>query len=349
VRRRRPQPSGRPRAAAGLGAGLLAIVGLAACGPGRWGEPPDRIRLSVGSYLVDAVAFVAAEHGIFAAHGLDVELVVINRSAAALPLLVEGEIDAGLSGPLNPRIFNVIQRGGDVRIVAARTFYDPEGCPHDTFVARSSLLDSGRLTDAASLRGLRITTERTGSNYYYFGAVLAQGGLTIDDVELVDMPVPARGDAFAKGLVDVGTATEPWASRMTRDGTSRVWKRVADVLPGFQSSFLLFGRRLLGERRDLGARFLAAYLAAARQLDREGKSVRNVETISRWTKLDPDELREMCWPPAPPDPRPDARTLADFQSWALERHLIDAVTPYEQLVDSDFSAALDDARPTASR
>jgi NitT/TauT family transport system substrate-binding protein len=294
------------------------------------------VRLAVGSYLTDAIAFVAQEQGLFAAQGLAVELVVLNKAGAALPALAAGEIDAASTGLLNPRVFNVIERGGKLRIVAARTFYDPDGCAHEAFVARAELLDSGRLATPAGLAGLRITTERTGSNYYYFSRLLAQGGLAFDDVEMVEMPVPSRGEAFAKGMIDVATASEPWATRMTRDPGVRVWKRVAEVLPGRQSSFLVYGERLLGPRRDLGRRFLAAFLEAARRIREEGASPRNVEAVARWTRLDPQELRVMCWPPTPVDARPDPRTLDEYQAWALANEMVDQVSPFEALVDPGF-------------
>ena len=322
----------------------LALLGaaLAACAP-----PPTRlekVRVAAGAYLSEAVEFVAKEQGIFAAHGLDVEIVLLNNTSAALPALAGGEVDVGSCTPLNARCFNVIQRGADIRLVAARTFYDPAGCAHDAFLVRSSLLDSGRVTGPASLRGLRITSERTGSNQYYFSRLLAQGGLTMGDVEEIALPASVRGDAFARGLIDVASATEPWTTRMTRTGEARVWKRVAEVLPGHQSGYLMFGARLLHGRRDLGESFLAAYLEAARRLREEGKSVRNVEALARWTKFDADELREMCWPPTPTDPRPDPDTLAEFQEWALRSHLVDEISPADRLVDGGFVEALTAAR-----
>lgn len=317
-------------------AAFLAAGWLAACAAPAAEPRLEPIRLAVGSYLADAIAFVAKDQGLFAAQGLDVELVVINKAGAALPALAAGEVDAASSGVLNPRVFNVIQRGGAVRIVAARTFYDPDGCAHEAFVARAELLDSGRLATAAGLRGLRITTERTGSNHYYFSRLLAEGGLTFDDVETIDMPVASRGEAFAKAMVDVATASEPWATRMTRDPGVRIWKRVADVLPGRQSSFLVYGERLRGPRRDLGRRFLAAFLQAARRVREEGRSPRNVEAVARWTQLDPEELRGMCWPHTPVDARPDPQTLEEYQRWALDHEMVDEVSPYASLVDLEF-------------
>jgi len=338
---RRWQPSSP--AATLLACGLMLAVWWPVACRRPASSSSDRIRVTTSAYLADAAMFIALDQGIFSAHGLDVEVEPLNSATAAMPLLSEGSLDVAQSGPINPRSFNLIQRGAAFRMVAGRDVYTTEGCPSDAFLVRSDLLAAGRVTDAASLRGLRITTERTASNYYYFDRLLASGGLTMQDVVLIDMPVPARGDALAKGLIDVTTASEPWATRLVRDGHAKIWKRVSDVLPARQRSFVLFGRRLLEDEHGLGTRFLAAFLEAERRLREEGKSFRNIESIARWTHFDPEELRAMCWPTSPADPTPDRETLDDFQRWALANQLIDSYSPYEKLVDLSFLDAMSPA------
>ena len=320
-----------------------ALAALAACS--RAPATEERVRLAIGTYLTDAVEIVAHERGIFAAHGVDVELVPVRDSGTVLATLLAGEVDAAACAPLNARCFNVVERGADVRFVLARSHYAPDGCAHDAFVVRADLVRSGRVTGPESLRGLRLASEPTGSNYFYFSRLLASGGLSVADVELVAVQSEARRDALAQGRVDVVTATEPRVTRLTRGGAAVLWRRVADVLPGFQSSYLIFGRRLLVERRDLGVRLAAALLEAARELREEGKSMRHLEALARWTKIDVGELGEMCWPAPPRDARPDPLTLADYQKWALANGLIDAVTPYGGLVDAGF---VDEAEATAA-
>jgi NitT/TauT family transport system substrate-binding protein len=327
------EPSRAGRFAVALTVGASAL--LSGCGST---DPDglDRVTIATTTYLAHAAMFIAKEQGLFEAEGLDVELEVLNRSGSSLPSLAQGGIDAAGSGPLNSRSINLIQRGARLRLVATRTVYATEGCVYAAFVARPLLIDSGRLVDVASMRDFRITTERTASNYYYFNRLLATGGLSQDDVDLIDMPVAARLDALEKGMIDVTTATEPWVTRLTRAGVGTVWRRVSDVLPDHDSSYIVFGKRFLDERRDLGVRFLRAYLRAAERLRTEGKSPRNIESIARWSRFDRQELRAMCWPPAPVDPRPDPRTLAEYQEFALERGLIDRLATHDELVDLDF-------------
>jgi ABC-type nitrate/sulfonate/bicarbonate transport system substrate-binding protein len=256
----------RPRRSARRCFGLV-LAGLAACSaPAE--ERSQKVRLGIGTYLTDAVEIVAYERGIFAAHGVDVELVPVRSNSVMLATLLAGEVDAAACGPLNPRCFNIVERGADVRFVFARSHYAADGCAHDAFLVRADLLRSGRVSDPESLRGLRLTTERTGSNYFYFSRLLASGGLTMADVEIVDVPTASRLEAFVQGRIDVASATEPRVTRMTRDGAAVLWRRVADVLPDFQSSHMLFGERLLAAaarpRRALRGRLSGGGAGVAR-------------------------------------------------------------------------------------
>jgi len=296
----------------------------------------EKVTFANHAYLSAAVGYIAQDLGFFEEEGLEVEFLRLNSASASLPSLSQGKIDVAVTGQISPRYINVIQRGGRIRLVAARSIYAANGCGYAAFVARSDLLDSGRLSDPASLRGLKIATERTSSGYYYWARMLERAGLGLDDVELHPIPMFAKLDAMAKGLIDVATTSEPWTTRLVQSGHARLWFPIGYVLPDHPGTFMVFGRRLIEERRDLGRRLMAAYMRAARLYIQESKSQRMVEIIARYTKLDPQELREMCWPPWSEDGRIDARALEEYQEWALEEDLIDAIVPFAELVDESF-------------
>jgi len=183
---------------------LLLAAALSGCTGGTEDNGLEKVTFSTTLWLSSAVGHIAQDRGFFEDEGLDVEFIVWQRNGAAMPALAQGQIDVGTTGPLNPRYFNLIQRGGRIRLVAARGVHATEGCAYAALVGRTDLMDSGRLSDAASLRGLRISTERTNSNYYTWDRLLVSGGLTMDDVELRDIPSLAKLDAFAQGRIDAG-------------------------------------------------------------------------------------------------------------------------------------------------
>lgn len=323
-----------------LAARLAAILAVGAVLAGCAGErDPNRISFRVAPRLSSFVAYLAADSGYFEAEGLDVELVPFDSPSSVIPSLAQGDLDVSTVWRLDPAYVNLIARGGRLRLVAAGMILAPGECGYSAFLARPELVASGRLERPDGLRGLRVSTERTASSYYVWSRLMEQAGLTMDDVEIVDVPGSARIEAFANDLIDVATATEPWRTRLIRSGHAALWRPAADVLPGAQTSFIVFGRRLLEERRDLGVRFLRAYQRAVRDYVEQGRTERLIEIVARHTRMAPDELREMCWPTYTLDAELDAATVDDFQRWALAAGQIDAVLPLEQLFDAHFLRA----------
>ncbi len=308
----------------------------------------DRVVFRVAKRLSSAVAHIALAEGYFADEGLDIELFWSDSSGIVIPSLAQGKVDVSTTGQFDAAFINVIERGARIRLVAARTVHAKDRCGYFSFVARSELVDSGRLDEPSGLSGLRIATERTAGSYYYWSLLLTESRLTFDDVEIVDVPHAAVPSALALGRVDVASQAEPWPTRSVQTGKARIWRSVADVLPDRQSSFLVFGRRLLDERPDLGHRFLAAYLRGVNQYVAEGKSPRNIEIVASQTKMSHEELLEMCWPQVVIDGRIDPSSLQHYQEWALEEGMIDAIVPLEQLVDDRFLPPSDEVVTTGS-
>jgi NitT/TauT family transport system substrate-binding protein len=298
-------------------------------------RPADRIKVSLHYEIQAADLLIALEEGYFAAQGLDVEVVRWSNSTAMLPALAHGEVDFSTTSSLSPSYINLIHRGARLRLVAARSVHAVDSCPYVAFVARSELIDGGRLRDLPSLRGLRIGTTRTAPSFYYWARLLERAGLTPGDVELKAIPDDVKVEAIARDLVDVISTLEPKITHLVDSGEGRIWLPVSAATPDRQNTFLLFGPRLLDQRRDLGRRVMAAYLAGRAQY-LEGKTDRNVKILAAAMHMEPDLVRRICWPYQSADPRIDGAGLEDFQRWALAEGLIDAIVPYSTLVDDGF-------------
>jgi ABC-type nitrate/sulfonate/bicarbonate transport system substrate-binding protein len=120
-------------ARAGAITGIVLAIGIMACAPPRAttapvavvsptaasaGQAEKRIRVSVAGALGQAGQYLAQSQGYFAQEGLSVDLVQGDPSNAFTALLA-GELD--VSGiPVDPGLFNAIQRGVDFRIVATQ-------------------------------------------------------------------------------------------------------------------------------------------------------------------------------------------------------------------------------------
>lgn len=298
-------------------------------------EKRNTIRVVILKYLSYAPLFIAYEEGFFAAEGLDVEFLSVTGVATAIPSLVQGDIDV-LPAAIMPAYFNIISRGGLMKVVAGKGYNSTEGCAYSGLMGRRSLVESGKLSEASDLVGRRVSTDRSAPSYFRTDLFLQSGGLTLDDLEVIDIPVAARFDAFASGTLDMSTTSEPWLTLLLRDGHSVLLARSSDFLPNFQFGYLLFGKSLLEERREAGQKFILAYLKAVRYMNSEGKTERQIEILAKHTGLDKELLRDACWPSIRNDGRAQASSMIGFQQWALKQGLISEITDVEILYDARF-------------
>lgn len=312
----------------------MAIAAAWGCGSSDAEDGRKHLRVSLSRYFANAPLLIAREEGFFADEGLDVEFVDHVGSASQLaPALAQGRVDVVASG-VTTGILNAIGHGERIRLVADRGSYTPHGCSSSAVVARRGLLEPGRELGAEDVRGRRFATSSPSSgSVYVIEALLDSLGLTLEDVETDYVPSVGQLDALNNGAVDFVPAIEPHLTKLVAAG-HRIAMPDERILPGFHSGAIMFGRRPL-EDRDAGRRFARAYLRAVRQYN-EGKTERNVEVLSRATRLDPATVRAICWPPLRADGRIDVESIVAFQEWSHRKGYLDEVLPGDRFWDPEF-------------
>lgn len=323
---------------------LLLQAPGAAAPPRGPGGPLVRLKVLSLRFLSFAPFAIARDEGYFRAQGLDVELVPLVSSAEATPSLIRGDLDV-VSGVLKIADFNAISRGASLRIVADKDHFDPGGCSAAAFVTRPGFLDA---KDAASrLRGARAATTPLHFMEYALETLLGRKGLSLADLRLARLPGNMVDEAFAAGSLDLGQISEPDLTRVLKSGKAARWMGVRDVLPGAQHAVVTYGPRLLGRDRDVGRRFMVAYLRGVRQYNL-GKTDRNLDILAAETRVDRELLRAACWPSIRGDGLVDVESVLAFQRWAVGRKALDAVVPPERFWDASFvSEANRDLGPTS--
>jgi NitT/TauT family transport system substrate-binding protein len=311
---------------------LCAVVPLSACARGVQ-EHATTLRVFVQPFLSHAPLLVADAEGYLAEQGIRVEFLRLHDPAAAIPMLVNGELDV-LPGGASAGLLNAMTRGLPVRAVAGKGYFRTGGCSRGGMVLRTALAREG----AAGLeRVRRISIDRQPQQHYVVEKMLASVGLQLQDLEVLYIPHLPEIEALSKGTLDAALAGDPFLSTIIERGVAVRWISEEDVLPDAQFSFLFFGPTLLQKDRDVGRRFLVAYLKAVRQLE-EGKTERNLAVLGRVTQEGTDALQRMCWPSYHSDGRFGLQDIADFQAWALKRKLIDRVATAEEFSESGLLA-----------
>ena len=169
---------------------------------------------------------------------------------------------------------------------------------------------------------------------YLAAAYLQQAGLTFADIEETDIPSTAYLDAMAGGNVDAISTVEPTLSRLIAAGNSVLLATMEDVVGDFQTSVLAFGKKLLVDDPDLGARFLAAYMKGVAKYN-EGKTEHNLQVLAEKTGLDIEEIRNSCWLPISEDGIPQYDSIVPFMDWAVRENFLEHAITEDQFWTPD--------------
>jgi NitT/TauT family transport system substrate-binding protein len=326
----------------------VAALGLS-CGRegGTTAEPtapaePTKLRVVVLPFLDFAPLYIAKDKGYYEDQNLEVEFVPMTNSQEALPALAQGRLDV-VGGSISAGLFNAIGRGSDIKIVADKSYFGPEtpsNCVRNAIVATPALIDSGDIKGAADLKGRKVRSNNVNVEAYALHVYLKSAGLSLDDVELVDIPPPNVFDAMGKGGLDVTLASEPTLTRLIDAGKAKILAKVDDdIVPGLQVGMMMYGPNLLTKDKDAGRRFMVAYLKGVKAY-REGKTQANIASIAKATKLEAGLVGKVCWPAFRADGRIDWDSVDEMQKWALDGKLIDETVTEAEFWTDEF---VDDA------
>jgi NitT/TauT family transport system substrate-binding protein len=318
----------------GLIFALFLSLLVAGCSPIVSPDTPDvpatesiTLKINIQPFMGYAPFLIAKEEGYFEKYGINVEFVEAP-SSEAIPLTMVGELDMS-AAVLNAGLFNALARGGSARVVMGLSRWSAGGCTPVAILGRTELLE--QLQDMRNWNSLASASDRTDFLGYFLDQTLAQGGLTLANVETSRLPAPAALEALETGAVQLLMTAEPWIARVVNSGSGAILRKAQEVLPDSQFSVVLFGDRLL-KSPELAQRVTLAYLDAVQQYQ-QGPTDRNIEILARYTKLEPDLLRNICWASIPADGSINIDSIMGYQEWAVEQGLLDSILDPDEFWD----------------
>jgi len=294
---------------------------------------PVQLKVFLAPFLSFRPFSMAVEEGFFAEQGFEIEFVKVSE-AMALQAMARGEIDVW-AGIYTAGYLNAISRGANIRVVAEKGHFAPDGCPSFGLLARKDIAESAKQPDQQLMQGRRFDVKIRSFEEYFLDKFLSQIGLEPDQIEKIVVPPPAQMSALEKRRIDFMVTTEPWLTRIIRSGHGVLWKRVQDVIPDFDYSFVRYGPSILEKNPEAGERFMVAYLKGVRQYN-QGKTARNLEIMAKHTRLDKDLLRAACWAQIRNTGQINPQSKLDFQDWALATGLLNNKMPLEKMWEPRF-------------
>ncbi len=258
--------------------GLFGI-GLVLCAAS--GASADGVKLHVACTATTdcASAMVARDEGIFAKHGLDVDMTLIGINTNIPPAIVSNSIQIG--GPTETVFLQAVDGGLDLVAIDGASVMDPVANNMIAAVARNGVV----IKDAKDFVGKKVGAPGIGAFLHVlFRKWLIDNGVDPNKVNFVEVTFPTMSDALKSGAVDAVLTAEPFISRMQTAGTGAVAVRYAAELGRTEPIISYVTTRSFAEQNpDVIKAFRASIedAAAIVNSDREKASV----SIAKFTHL----------------------------------------------------------------
>jgi NitT/TauT family transport system substrate-binding protein len=228
-------------------AAALAVSLLPASAPAA-----DMVKLTIGQRgnWDTAICHLGTKAGIFAKHGIQLEMVYTSGSGETLQPVISGNVDMGLAvGTLGA--ISAFSKGAPVRIVGAQA----TGAADYWYAKTSSPIKT--LKDTA---GKTIAYSTNGSSTHSIVRAF------MSEFQLTAKPTPtgnpgATLTAVMTDQVDVGWASPPFGLKELAEDKIRIVAKATDanIVRGQTIRVIVANADALAKRKDVIARFMQAY------------------------------------------------------------------------------------------
>lgn len=259
-------------------AGLLGAA-LALCAAGGASADGFKLHIACTATTDCASAMVAHDEGIFAKHGLDVDMTLIGINTNIPPAIVSNSIQIG--GPTETVFLQAVDGGLDLVAIDGASIMDPVSSGMIAAVARNGVT----IKDAKDFVGKKVGAPGIGAFLHVlFRKWLIEKGVDPKSVNFVEVTFPTMSDALKSGAVDAVLTAEPFISRMLAAGVGSVATHYALDLGGSEPIISYVAARSFAEQNPDAIKAFRASIEEAAVIvnsDREKAS----QAISKFTHL----------------------------------------------------------------
>ena len=183
----------------GIPVAAAAAAFLFSAGAGTAGAEP--LTVAHSTWVGYGPFYIAQEQGFFEEEGIEVEFVLMEDVKTRMPALAAGRVDAAATTV--DTVLNFYSEKRPFRYLFAVD--DSKG--GDGIVANNDI------TTIAGLKGKKIAFTEGSVSQFYLSVLLKEAGLSLADIEMVNMTAGDAGAAFVAKRVDAAVTWEPWLTR----------------------------------------------------------------------------------------------------------------------------------------
>jgi NitT/TauT family transport system substrate-binding protein len=171
----------------------------------------------MGTLAIDAggEAYYGTDTGIFAANGINPQVLTMSGGAPIVAAILSGDLEAGASNPL--QVATAIARGIPLQMIAPGCLYSKRDASANLFVAKAS-----PFTKPKDLAGATFGVGALGDfNQLSLLAWLDTNNVPRDGVKFVELKFSELGLALQRGTVQAAIIAEPAKAEALRAGLVR--------------------------------------------------------------------------------------------------------------------------------
>jgi NitT/TauT family transport system substrate-binding protein len=332
-----------PAAAAGPAVAASPVAPAAAASPAaspaaKPAGPLTTVKVAHAPSTLFAPLYVAIEKGYMAQQGIEVDLTTVPAGQDAMALVGAGQLDAVVAG-FGAATFNAADRGINLKVVGSMGVQPQQGYP-SAFMVRKDLLSSGQVKEMKDLKGKKIAIAggdgSTGS--FWLATKLETGGLTLKDVEIVNLAFPDQVIAFKQGAIDAAFPPAPFTTSIVSEGTADFFGGV--TRPGASAVGIVYGGDFIQRRGDVARNLFVALVRGVRDIQgADFSKPENLAIYSKYTRTPVETLQKMDPYAFYTDLHPDVPTLMDMQRVFIGSGSLKLSAPLspERWLDDSFS------------
>jgi len=245
----------RQRSAAAVGFIVLSVVlALAGCSQGSStsADANGTVNLKVAlspSAGTAAPIYYGAKNGIYAKHGLNVELNQTTDGSVVVPQIMSGQLQFAMTS--FESYLNALTQGLPVQMTGAANLlrsgeYSGVIVPAKNPPADMSAVKVFAVQDSARNPQMQLVAEGLKGNYA--------------NMEMLQVPFGSIADTVASGAAGAGFLIQPFLGQALARGDVKLLSYVDDSLtvPGAPGAIFIANTQYLGQNSDIAKRFIAA-------------------------------------------------------------------------------------------
>lgn len=192
---------------------LILLPAMTGCGQG--GKPPavsadavEKVRTAYAPFIGGIGLYLMEEAGIDTANGIDLEIGAFGNTSTLMSVIT-GDVDIAfdtLQGYMTS-INAMVEEGTAPEALPRIIYLHNESRGADGIVAKSDI------ADIQGLAGRQVAAQYGNVTHYMLSKALQMNGMSISDIELIDMSPGKAGAAFIAGNLDAATTFEPYLSQ----------------------------------------------------------------------------------------------------------------------------------------